>query len=109
VKNYYESGLWNFTCDRCGKKLKAQEAKHEWTGFIVCGCCFEQRHPQDFVRARQDKITVPFQRPIPELVFISIMCTALTKQGVSDYGVADCSQADIDYQLREYTNLWEGK
>ncbi len=71
-RNYYLSGEFNLICDRCSKKIKAHEAKHEWTGFIVCGSCFEFRHPQDFVRARQDKITVPFIRPIPNEPFISV-------------------------------------
>lgn len=65
AKNYYVSGGWNCTCDRCGKKKKASEVRLEWTGFIVCSDCFELRHPQDFVRARQDKISVPFTRPRP--------------------------------------------
>lgn len=68
-KNYYLSGEFNLTCDRCSKKIKAHQAKHEWTGFIVCGDCYETRHPQDFVKAKTDKITVPFQRPVPPLVF----------------------------------------
>lgn len=68
-KNYYLSGEFNVTCDRCSKKIKAHEAKHEWTGFIVCGDCYETRHPQDFVKAKTDKITVPFTRPIPPLIF----------------------------------------
>ena len=71
-KNHYISGEFNLTCDRCSKKIKAHEAKHEWTGFIVCGDCWEPRHPQDFVKAQSDKITVPFTRPIPEYVFIVV-------------------------------------
>jgi len=71
-KNYYLSGEFNLTCDRCSKKIKAHQAKHEWTGFIVCGDCYETRHPQDFVQARLDRITVPFQRPIPTLLFTNV-------------------------------------
>jgi len=71
-KNYYLSGEFNLTCDRCSKKIKAHEAKHEWTGFIVCGDCFENRHPQDFVRTKQDKISVPFSRPIPQEIFVVV-------------------------------------
>jgi ribosome-binding protein aMBF1 (putative translation factor) len=70
-KNYYLSGEFNLTCDRCSKKIKAHQAKHEWTGFIVCGDCYETRHPQDFVKAKTDRITVPFTRPIPPLVFVN--------------------------------------
>ena len=76
-KNYYLSGEFNLTCDRCSKKIKAHEAKHEWTGFIVCGDCFENRHPQDFVKAHTDKITIPFQRPIPSLLFTDVSYVTL--------------------------------
>jgi hypothetical protein len=59
----YKSGDWYVLCDVCNLKIKASNSKHRWDGFIVCDCCFEQRHSQDFVKVRQDKITVPFQRP----------------------------------------------
>ncbi len=72
MSNYYKSGEWNVTCDRCSKKVKAGIIKKEWTGFLVCPNCFEMRHPQDFVRTRQDKITVPESRPIPTLVFTTV-------------------------------------
>jgi len=70
AKNYYLSGQWNVTCDVCSKKIKSNNAKHRWDGFITCPDCWEQRQPLDFIRARVDKITVPFQRPIPTLQFI---------------------------------------
>lgn len=72
TKNYYVSGGWNCICDRCGKKKKISEVNREWTGFLVCNTCFEERHPQDFVRAKQDKISVRETRPIPTLVFVNI-------------------------------------
>ncbi len=71
-KNHFISGEFNVTCDRCSKKIKAHKAKHEWTGFIVCEDCFETRHPQDFVKAHSDKISVPFVRPIPEYIFVVV-------------------------------------
>ena len=71
-RNHYVSGQFNVICDVCGKKIKAGEAKHRWDGFIVCPSDFEQRHSQDFVRARQDKITVPFLRPRPVDVFVNV-------------------------------------
>ncbi len=71
-KNHYISGEFNVVCDVCSKKIKAHEAKTDWRGFIVCEPCYEVRHPQDFVRARQDKITIPFSRPIPAYVFTSV-------------------------------------
>lgn len=71
-KNTYKSGQWNVICDVCGKKIKAGDAKQRWDGFIVCPKDFEQRQPQDFVRARQDKITVPYIRPRPVDVFVIV-------------------------------------
>lgn len=63
AKNYYRSGDNNLTCDVCGKKIKASESRRRWDGFQVCSEDFEERQPQDFVRARADKISVPVVRP----------------------------------------------
>jgi hypothetical protein len=63
AKNYYRSGDNNLTCDVCGKKIKASESRLRWDGFQVCRDDWEERQPQDFVRARADKISVPVVRP----------------------------------------------
>ena len=72
AKNYFISGEWNLICDVCSIKYKAGKAKHRWDGFIVCPNCYEQRHPQDFVRSRQDKITVPYIRPPADIFIIDV-------------------------------------
>ena len=64
-KNIYKSGDWNLICDVCGKKIKASESLHRWDGFIVCREDYETRHPQDFVRVHNDRISVPYSRPRP--------------------------------------------
>ena len=98
-KNYYASGQFNVICDVCGKKIKAGEAKHRWDGFVVCERDFEQRHPQDFVRARQDKISVPFSRPIPTLVSTNVnyidtgntnYCTIEGQQAIPSWAIPGC-------------------
>lgn len=71
-KNHFISGEHNVTCDVCSRKIKAHEARQRWDGFIVCQDDFENRHPQDFVKAKTDKITVPFQRPIPTYIFTDV-------------------------------------
>ena len=71
-KTYFLSGAWNVTCDVCSKKIKASDAKQRWDGLIVCPSDFEHRHEQDYVKARTDKITVPFTRPIPPLTFTNV-------------------------------------
>ena len=70
-RNTFISGEWNLICDSCSIKYKANKAKQRWDGFIVCPKCYEQRHPQDFVLAKQDKITVPYIRP-PNDIFITV-------------------------------------
>lgn len=61
--DYYKHGDYNVICDRCGFKYKASETKLEWTGFLVCRTCYEERHPQDFVRGVKDVQQVPIARP----------------------------------------------
>jgi len=103
-RNRYISGQWNLICDICGKKIKAGEARHRWDGFMVCERDFEYRHPQDFVRARQDKISVPFTRPRPVDIYIHV-CTPYTTQGRADMGVADCARADYVVEPSEYCTM----
>ncbi len=66
----YNSGDWWIRCDVCNRKVKASETKERWDGFRVCPDDFEVRHPQDFIRARQDKISVPFSRGNPDDNFV---------------------------------------
>jgi len=68
AKNYYLPGQFNLYCDSCAIKYKAQEAKKRWDGLIVCPKCYEERQPQDFVKAKLDKIAVPFARPSDPLI-----------------------------------------
>lgn len=89
AKNHYISGEWNVTCDVCSKKIKANEARQRWDGFIVCPDDFENRHPQDFVKAQSDKITVPFSRPIPEYVFITVPYNFYWDSGYTVSGYID--------------------
>lgn len=91
----YVSGDWNVICDVCGKKIKASKSRKRWDGFVVCEDDFEYRHPQDFVRAKQDKISVPFTRPRPTDVFINpeYVCTLEGSTAVTRMAVAGCSVA----------------
>ena len=62
--DFYRAGDFNRICDRCGSKRKASDTRKEWTGMIVCSDgCFEERHPQDFVRAVHDRQRVTDPRP----------------------------------------------
>jgi len=49
-------------CDVCGMDIYASDSKKRWDGLIVCPEDWEIRHPQDFVRARKDKIAATIVR-----------------------------------------------
>jgi hypothetical protein len=94
----YKPGSWWIICDRCSTKIRGEEAKHEWTGFIVCKDCFEHRHPQDFIRARKEVITPPFTRPRPTDEFVAV-CTLWGREALPGQGVAGCAIAGFTTNL----------
>lgn len=100
----YKPGDWWVYCDVCDKKIKASKSKHRWDGFLVCDSCFETRHPQDFVRTKNDKISVPFSRPPKDELFtnvtytVSLSCTPMTSSGNAGIGTAGCARAGITIQ-----------
>lgn len=58
-------------CDQCGKVRLASQMRKQWNNLIVCAdTCFEERHPQDFVRGVPDSQRVPDPRPEPEPNFV---------------------------------------
>lgn len=98
---HYKPGDWYVTCDVCGKKMRASKARHRWDGFLVCDADFENRHPQDFLRTKPDKMSVPFNRPkeIPTFVDVpyigdSLTCTPAGSSGAAGFATADCAHAD---------------
>lgn len=68
----YKSGDWQVCCDVCAKIIYASESRKRWDGLIVCSADFESRHPQDLIKVRQDRISVPFSRPEPADVFVEV-------------------------------------
>ena len=96
LKTYYKSGDWNLICDVCSSKIKASKSKHRWDGFIVCPSCYETRHPQDFLRSKADKQSVPYSRPRPADVYVH-SCSMATSSAYTELATADCSMADITH------------
>jgi len=63
---FFKKGQWNGICDRCGEKRKSGDLKKTWDGFYVCPeSCWEERHPQDFLRGKKDDSSVAWTRPEP--------------------------------------------
>lgn len=59
-------GTYNALCDVCGFEYKAKDMRVRWDGAFVCSKDFEPRHPQDFLRGRVDRQSVPIARPDSE-------------------------------------------
>lgn len=59
----YVKGDWKAVCDSCGRRFLASSLKKRWDGLMTCPDDYEQRNPQDFVRAKQDIQAVPWSRP----------------------------------------------
>lgn len=66
----FQLGKWLVICDRCGFKRYSDQVQKTWDNYLVCKPavkigCWEERHPQDFVRAKIDDTSVPYTRPQP--------------------------------------------
>lgn len=58
----YKSGSHWAICDSCGFQFRAEDLKETWDNRWVCNEDYEPRHPQDFLRAKEEKISV--EQPI---------------------------------------------
>jgi hypothetical protein len=77
---YIPGDFWRI-CDVCGFKYRASQTAKRWDGQIVCREDFETRHPQDFVRGRRDRQSVPDPRPEVADVFIGPTEQLMTEDG----------------------------
>lgn len=90
---YFASGQYNAICDRCGFKFKSSELRKDWQGLMVCDKDFEQRHPQDFIRVRSEKLLPEWVRPRTPDSFVET-CFLWGVSGYADLATADCMKAD---------------
>ena len=59
-------------CDVCGFSYYHSDLKKRWDGLLVCDPDYEERHPQDSLKARKDKIFVDDPRPEATDYFLSV-------------------------------------
>jgi len=95
---YLANNNW-VICDICGFKTRAADIRRRWDNKWVCPSDFELRQPQDFVRARIDKIVADIKRPPPAETFI-VACSATGRQGVAGVGTAGCAICELDLGVR---------
>lgn len=91
----YIPGDFYRNCDVCGFKYRASETRRRWDNLMVCDDDWEPQHPQDFVRGRKDRQSVPDPRPEPTMQFVGTLNTTLTADaspGASTLNVASTTR-----------------
>jgi hypothetical protein len=87
----------------CNRKIKSGLALKRWDGLIVCPDDYENRHPMDFLRTRQERITVPFTADTSFNQFTSVsypaypFCTQEGASGVAGMMVAGCARPNLGF------------
>lgn len=103
MRNWYKTGEWNVFCMVCNRKIKSGEAKKRWDGLIVCPEDYENRHPMDFLRTRQERITVPFTSDTSFNQFNGPVyppypfCTQEGASGMPGFAVAGCMRPGLGF------------
>jgi len=88
-------------CQRCGVAFRQSQVRKEWTGLIVCvKNCWESRHPQDFVRGRNDNIA-PVGLTNPESA--DITRDQVTVSALAGVAIAGIAIAGVDPNSNDYS------
>lgn len=96
----YVHGDWNAVCDVCGFEWKGSQLRKRWDGLMACPWDWEPRQPQDFVRAKPDRLEPPFTRTDNAENFVpGPNCTIFTRRGIAGFGVAGCAVAGLNPQV----------
>lgn len=66
----YQPGNYWLECDECGFDYRRDRMRQRWDRAWVCSKCWEPRHPQDLLQAKEDAQAVDPARP-PKIRFIS--------------------------------------
>lgn len=98
-------GQWNALCDVCGFKHKSGELRKRWDGLMVCDKDWEQRHPQDLLRVKSEKIAPPWVRTDPPPVYVTV-CNIWQSSPYADLAAADCAHADVGTPNLTYAFLY---
>lgn len=103
MKNWFKSGEWNVFCMVCNRKIKSGDALKRWDGLIVCPDDYETRQPLDFLRTRQERISVPFTADTSFNQFNGPtyppypFCTQEGASGVAGFAMAGCMRAGLGF------------
>lgn len=95
-------GNWKYDCQRCGFTYPSEDIRKEWTGLMVCGSCWEPKHPQLMLKVKEETAHPSFKNrdSITEYTFV---CTVATASGYANMATAGCAQAG--WNTISYANL----
>lgn len=95
--NGYHAGSHYVECARCSDKVLDDQVTKDGYGYIVCKKCYESRHPQEFVRARKDKIAASglVQSEVPAN-YVSGVCNFANSRAIAGIAVAGCFKAGFN-------------
>ena len=102
-RNYFKAGEWNIRCMVCDRKIKSGSIMKRWDGLLVCPEDYENRHPMDFLRTRQERINVPFTYPssfdLSDAPTYPVYpyCTQEGSSGLPSWGVAGCMRPNLGF------------
>lgn len=65
-------------CDRSGFTVWRSDCVKEWNGLVVYKGFSEPRHPQDYLRAKREDLSIRDARPEPTAVFVGPLITETT-------------------------------
>jgi len=107
---YIPGDPW-YQCDRCGFDYRQSEIRKQWDGLMVCGKCWEPRHPQDFVKGVKDHQAVKDARPAPVIALSNTTMAVAGSKGdksivvTSATNIADSDSIGIalDYLPTQWT------
>jgi hypothetical protein len=90
------------TCPICEEAVRKHTMKRRWDGLWVCEKDYDPRHPQEFVRTKQDKLSPPQPvNPPPTESFVT-PGTCSTRTAVAGEAIAGCAIAgwnDEEYEV----------
>lgn len=89
-------GTWATLCDECGFRFPSDKLKRRWDGLMVCNADYELRHPQDFIKVREETLVPSYTRPYPATTYVEV-CTVITSQGIAGISAASCMVAGKTY------------
>lgn len=91
---YIPNDEW-MICDSCGGKFRTSVMRLRWDNLWCCPNDWELRQPQDFVRAKTDKIAKDNPRPRPADVFVGPACS--TNTSTPGTAVPGCAIPGLTY------------